>query len=94
MVTLLLWPGVAGRAVGVLPIVAPLDIRAPVPGLAPSACNRKGKSLGGWAALFELRSEQVPLTLSELSDRLDLADPVARKESAALGAAPMPLACQ
>jgi hypothetical protein len=42
--------------------------------------------------LFELRSEQASLTLCELSDRLDLADPVVRKEFAALRVAPMPLA--
>ena len=46
------------------------------------------------AAKLELRSEQVPLTLGELSDRLDLADSLARQELAALGAAPPPLASQ
>jgi DNA-binding transcriptional ArsR family regulator len=45
-------------------------------------------------ALLELRSELESLTLCELSDRLDLADPVVRKELAALGAAPLRLACQ
>jgi hypothetical protein len=46
------------------------------------------------AALFELVSEQASLTLCEVSDRLDLADPVVRKKLAALRAAPMPLACK
>ena len=44
--------------------------------------------------LCELRSEQASLTLGELSDRLDLADPIVRKKPAALDAAPMPLAGQ
>src|SRR5450755_4190096 len=51
-------------------------------------------SLRARRALLELRSEQASLTLCELSDRLDLADPVVRKQLAALRATPMALACQ
>src|SRR5450755_2365489 len=51
-------------------------------------------SLRARRALLELCSEQASLTLCELSDRLDLADPVVRKELAALRATPIPLACK